>query len=56
MMHETQPLRPKQKEVELLARILHIMPTDLWYDAVKTYLDANNLWAKYLGELENASV
>ena len=50
MMHPTQPLRPKKQEIELLARILRVKPTDLWYDAVKTYLDANDLWDKYLNQ------
>jgi len=56
MMHPTNPLRPKKEEVNTLARILRVKPTELWYDAVKVYLDTGDLWDKYLKEAEHASV
>lgn len=48
MLNAIEPLRPTKKMVDILAKILHVKPTDLWVDLVPYYLDKSGKWDEFV--------
>jgi len=55
MVNTIKPMRPTGTMIDSLARVLKVRPSELWYPAVKIYMDVTGSWTKLLKEVDDGN-